>query len=252
MHKYSVRKDERDIRDRFYRSPFTAQTMQLPKSVDLRSYCSAVVDQGTLGSCTANAIVSGLREYIELQTLTGEKDFVELSRLFLYWHERFVEGTVDEDEGATIRTGMKVLHKIGVCPESLHPYEIDKFKEKPSEKADQEASSYRIDAYRRIVGLNGLKMALADGKPVVIGFHVYESFESEEVARTGKIPVPNVCREELLGGHAVLAVGYRDGWLGKGEVIIRNSWGSEWGDDGYCYFPYKMFDKNIVFDMWTY
>jgi C1A family cysteine protease len=170
----------------------------------------------------------------------------------LYWHERRLEGTIDQDAGATIRSGMKVLNKIGVCPERLYPYDITKFRDMPSEQAEAEAVSYRIESYRRIIGLGGVKAALAEGKPVVLGFLVYESFESDKVGRTGKVTMPDVLREQVLGGHAVLAVGYRDGWMGRGEVIIRNSWGTDWGDQGYCYFPYKMFERDIVFDLWTY
>lgn len=252
MRKYAVRKDNWDIRDLYYKSEAAIAAQKLPKAIDLRPYCSAVVDQGELGSCTANAIVSGLREYLDIRS-DGDGCCAErLSRLFLYWHERKLEGTIDQDAGATIRSGMKVLNKIGVCPERLHPYDITKFRDMPSEQAEAEAVSYRIESYRRIIGLGGVKAALAEGKPVVLGFLVYESFESDKVGRTGKVTMPDVLREQVLGGHAVLAVGYRDGWMGRGEVIIRNSWGTEWGDQGYCYFPYKMFERDIVFDLWTY
>ncbi|WP_409345487.1 C1 family peptidase [Paenibacillus sp. MBLB4367] len=252
MRKYAVRKDGWDMRDLYYQSAAGVSSRLLPKRIDLRPYCSEVVDQEELGSCTANAIVSGLREYMEMRSLAESGDFRRLSRLFLYWHERRLEGTINQDAGATIRSGMKVLHTIGVCPEDDYPYDISRFREQPSVKAEEEAAAYRIDGYRRIIGLAGLKAALAEGKPAVVGFLVYESFESERTARTGKLKMPDVLREQVLGGHAVLAVGYRDGLMGSGAVIIRNSWGPDWGDKGYCYFPYKMFERDIVFDIWTY
>ncbi|MBL0388393.1 C1 family peptidase [Tumebacillus sp. ITR2] len=223
----------------------------LPKAVDLRDKCSPVVDQGQLGSCTANAMASGLREYLLLRS---GQPFTPLSRLFLYWHEREMEGSLNEDAGAQIRDGMKVLNKVGVCPEADYPYAIDHFKDKPTSQAEKDAALYRIGEYHRIASLSLLKAALAQGLPVVIGFAVYDSFESKEVAATGIVPMPDAETEQMLGGHAVLAVGYDDE---GGHVIIRNSWGEGWGDEGNCYFPYEMWDYNhilqspIVFDMWT-
>lgn len=224
---------------------------ELPKSVDLRGQLSPVVDQGRLGSCTANAIVSGLREYLLLQS---RNTFQRLSRLFLYWHERELEGRIQEDSGAYIRDGMKVLQKLGVCPETDFPYDPRHFIDKPTEQAEIDAKAYTIADYHRIHDLLGLKAALAEELPVVVGLQIYESFESEEVAHTGKVPVPKKTKERLLGGHAMLAVGYKDrgNSPGQGQVIVRNSWGEGWGDQGYCYIPYTIFkDSSIVLDMWT-
>lgn len=245
MRKYTVKKDTRDLRDSHFRSTKYASPKELPNNIDLRDKMSPVVDQGQLGSCTANAIVSGLREYIELQTT---RSLTRLSRLYLYWHERELEGTVNEDSGAMLRDGMKVLNKLGVCPETDYPYDIREFRQQPTIQAEADAGSFRINEYHRILDLEHLKSAVAEGLPVVIGFMVYQSFESEQVARTGIVPLPSK-NEKVLGGHAVLAVGYDDD---KQVVIIRNSWGTGWGDRGYCYFPYRMFrGKKIVMDMWT-
>jgi C1A family cysteine protease len=245
VRKYSVKKDTRDLRDSHFRSFKYVSPKELPKSIDMRGKMSPIVDQGQLGSCTANAIASGLREYLELQ---AGQQLTRLSRLFLYWHERELEGTVNEDSGAMLRDGMKVLNKLGVCPEPDFPYDINQFRQKPSPQAEADAVNFRINEYHRILDLAALKSALAEGLPVVIGFTVYESFESEKVARTGIVPIPDK-KEQVLGGHAVLAVGYDDD---KQLVIIRNSWGSSWGDQGYCYFPYGMFrGKKYIMDMWT-
>jgi C1A family cysteine protease len=249
--KYNVRPDAVDMRDKMFRAAVFNTPEKLPTAVDLRDKCSPVVDQGQLGSCTANAMASGLREYLLLRS---GQPFTRLSRLYLYWHERLIEGTLNEDAGAQIRDGMKVMQKLGVCPEADYPYEIDHFKDKPTEAAEKNAALYRIGEYHRVSSLAMLKAALAQGLPVVLGFAVYDSFETREVAATGEVPIPNPEVENMLGGHAVLAVGYDDE---KGHVIVRNSWGEGWGDGGHCYFAYEMWNYNailqapFVFDMWT-
>ena len=243
---YNLKSDPEDHRDRFYMSVTFKQEKELPKSVDLRVGCSGVVDQGDLGSCTANAIASGLREYWELQAGTNTR----LSRLWLYWKERYLEGSINEDSGAIIRDGMKVLQQMGCAREEDWPYDISKFTKVPSVKSSRNALDYKIAAYHRVVSLIDLKTALADGYPVVIGIKVYESFESGQVEATGIVPLPKR-GEKCLGGHAVLAVGYDDARRkGTGEVICRNSWGDKWGDKGYFYLPYSYF-RSYVSDMWT-
>jgi C1A family cysteine protease len=247
--KYPLKREKRDLRDYNFRSTAFISPSELPKKVDLRQHMPPIVDQGTLGSCTANAIASGLREYLLIQ---AQEEWTPLSRLYLYWHERELEGRVEEDSGAYIRDGMKVLQKQGVCPEGDFPYVITHFKDQPSPKAESDAGRYTIIDYHRIPDLYALKAALAEGLPVVIGMTVYESFESPEVAQTGKVPVPKKTRERILGGHALLAVGYQDRGISAGTVIVRNSWGTQWGDQGYCYIPYSMFrDPDCIMDMWT-
>lgn len=244
---YNLTPDPEDHRDRLYMSVTFKHEKELPKSVDLRNGCSDVVDQGELGSCTANAIASGLREYWGLQ----EGKDTRLSRLWLYWKERFLEGTIGEDSGAYIRDGMKVLQQMGCAREEDWPYIISKFTSTPSVNSSSNALTYKIAAYHRVVSLVDLKTSLADGSPVVIGIEVYESFESDQVEATGIVPLPRPS-ERCLGGHAVLAVGYQDDAkaLAKGMVICRNSWGCSWGDKGYFYLPYSYFKRHVT-DMWT-
>lgn len=244
---YKLKPDTEDLRDKVFRSTQFKTKTVLPKSVDLRSACSQVVDQGELGSCTANAIASGLREYWENQA--GKLTL--LSRLWLYWEERYLEGSVNEDAGAEIRDGMKVLQQIGCAPETDWPYNITKFTQTPPTQATTDATPFKVTEYHRVTDLTVLKAALAEGYPVVLGIDVYESFESDQVAKTGIVPLPKR-GEKLLGGHAVLAVGYKDDvmYKGRGVVICRNSWGESWGDKGYFYLPYSYFAKYVT-DMWT-
>ncbi|PRR86890.1 C1 family peptidase [Clostridium luticellarii] len=244
---YKLKPDKQDMRDKIYYSSTIKQISNLPKEADLRKYMSPIVDQGELGSCTANAIVSGLREYLEN---ISKEPYKQLSRLYLYWWERFIENTVNDDSGAYIRDGMKVLKQLGCSFENDYPYDISKFTEEPTPRAVLNGVSYTIEEYRRVKDLNTLKIALAENLPVVTGIKVYSSFESDDVADTGIVPMPDITKEQLLGGHAILAVGYNDN---KTQVIMRNSWGEDWGDKGYFYLPYKYFTdpNNYVTDMWT-
>jgi C1A family cysteine protease len=242
-HLYKLKKDVEDQRDFSFYAVKYKKIKEIPKKIDLRSSCSDVVDQGNLGSCTANAIVSGLREYLEIQNKTK---FIFLSRLFLYYEERRIENTINEDSGASLRDGMKILNKEGVCPELDDPYIIAKFKQKPSKQAYLHAKKYKIQQYSRVWDLESLKVSLAENLPVVAGIKVFSSFESVEVAKSGIVPIPKPW-EPLLGGHAVLAIGYDED---KKWVILRNSWGTSWGDNGYFYIPYKVFNF-LVMDMWT-
>lgn len=239
---FTLKKDSVDLRDYIYKAEMIKD--ELPSKVDMRAKMPPVVDQSKLGSCTTNAIVSGLRQFLQIKHCQPN---AVLSRLYLYWHEREVEGTLGSDAGAEIRTGMKLLKNIGVCPEKDFPYVISTYNDKPSADAEAHAGEHKISEYSRVTDLTMLKTALAEGYPVVFGYYVYSSFKSDEVTQTGRVPLPQE-GEELLGGHAVLAVGYDD----FHEVVIcRNSWGRTWGDHGYFYLPYDFWAYNLVDDMWT-
>lgn len=219
---------------------------RLPKSVDLRRQCSPVENQGSLGSCTANAL-AGAVEFLELKD--GVK-FEDASRLFIYFNERVLIGTVNEDSGAYIRDGIKTLVNQGVCSETSWPYDISKFTKKPPQKYYEEALDHQIISYYRIDTLRQMKACLASGFPFVFGFSVYESFESEEVARTGKVKMPKIW-ERCLGGHAVMAVGYNDNLFSQ-RFIVRNSWGEDWGMKGYFTIPYAYLkSRSLSDDFWT-
>lgn len=250
--KYGWLPDVPDHRD-FRYSAIMPTYKTLPPSVDLRNFCSPVEDQGALGSCTANALVGNL-EFLQAKSgVAGGmgwpfKGWTDLSRLFLYYNERVFEGNTSSDSGAFLRDGIKVLHNLGVCPEAAWPYDLAKFTEAPPPDCYTLAENFKISVYRRMDSLQAMRTCLAEGFPFVFGFSVYESFESEEVARTGIVQLPSAS-EHLLGGHAVMAVGYDNG---NGTFTVRNSWGPVWGQGGYFTIPYEyLVDRNLSDDFWT-
>jgi C1A family cysteine protease len=243
--RYGWTPDIPDIRDVMY-SITNIDTSALPPRTDLRELCPEVYDQGRLGSCTAHAIAASLQFDQKKQGLT---DVFLPSRLFIYYFERLIEGTVATDSGAMIRDGIKVVVKQGAPHEALWPYDIARFTLAPPKGARRDAVRHTALTYQRLTpDLAHLKSCLATGYPFVFGFSVYESFESQAVAQTGiaSLPVPG---EKMLGGHAVLAVGYDDA---SGTFLVRNSWGSGWGQQGYFTLPYAyLTTPNLSDDFWT-
>ncbi len=238
-------RDLPDHRDRYWQAPALASA-QLPASVDLRQLCPPVYDQGQLGSCTANAI-AGAVQFDEIRS--GTVPTWTPSRLFIYYNARVFEGTVGTDSGAQLRDAIKVIAAQGVCSETDWPYDISKFAEQPSADAFADAVQDRIGSYQRVVqSLAQLKTCVASGFTYVFGFTVFSSCESGDVAHTGNIPLPQPS-ESVLGGHAVVCVGYDDD---RQAFIIRNSWGAGWGDAGYGFIPYAyVLDAGLAADFWT-
>ena len=217
----------------------------MPALVDLTSGMPGVYDQGHLGSCTGNAIAAAYEYAQNHQGLP----MVTPSRLFIYYCERALEGTVSQDAGAYIRDGFKVMANRGAPKETTWPYQISRFKKKPPAKAYAEALQHQALQYLAVgQGLDMLRTCLADGFPFVFGFTVYSSFETADVARTGEVPMPSTT-EQVLGGHAVLAVGYSDV---DQRFIVRNSWGPSWGKAGYFTMPYSyVTSPKLASDFWT-
>jgi C1A family cysteine protease len=256
-----------DQRDFMYAAPL-AVLRALPPKKDLTPECPPVYDQGELGSCTANAIGAAhhfgqLKQFASQRTSAPAGDCRKAfmpSRLFIYYNERVMRGSVDQDSGAMIRDGIKSVVKQGVCPEAgpsarlktgrgVWPYEIRKFTVKPPKACYTEAMKHQVVSYQRVTQtVNQMKGCLASGYPFVFGFTVYESFETKAVAKTGKVPMPRA-GEDSLGGHAVAAVGYNDATQ---RFIVRNSWGGKWGKKGYCFMPYAyLTDPDLAADFWT-
>lgn len=244
--KYDWVRDRADARDFRYAVPAEHAAGKLPAHVDLRPLCPPVYDQGNLGACTGNAL-AGLFEF--LQGARHAPTFVP-SRLFIYYGERAIERDVRLDNGASIRDGMTLLAKKGVCPETSWPYDVAKFAVTPPSSAYGEAAHHKIGLYQRLNSPDvvALKSSLAAGFPFVFGFTVYKAFESEAVAKTGIVPMPNPS-DPILGGHAVMAVGYDDA---THALIVRNSWGPDWGQAGYFMMPYAYATSlSLASDFWT-
>lgn len=244
IQRYGWIRQHPDIRDRkmLLRAPVT-----LPLVVDLRDRMPPVWDQGDLGSCTAHGILAAAM----VAGSAGDPDAPPspmLSRLFLYYCERDIEGSVDQDSGAQIRDGFKALNRWGVPLEETWPYDVKRYAVKPDAVAYDEALSDVAVVYSAVPqDAVAMKTALAQGHPVVVGFTVYESFESDEVAKIGLVPMP-LDSEQVVGGHCVCVTGYDDS---KGVWIVRNSWGDGWGIAGYFLMPYDyLLNPDLSDDFW--
>lgn len=216
------------------------QTARLPRKVDLRPHMTSVEAQGETSSCVANA-VAGAYEYLVKQH-RGD-DAYDVSRLFIYYNARAIADDLDptegpelEDEGTLIGAAIEGLKRYGACSEETWPFEEDSVNEAPPEEAFEEAGAFLVEDVEQVpTNLDAWKAALAEGNPIVFGINLFESFDAQR--RPGMVPSPSpreVARAEH-GGHAMLCVGYSDV---DRVFIVRNSWGDEWGDGGYCYIPY--------------
>ena len=238
--KYHWVRDKIDTRDHPYQLTGATQS----NIVDLRQYCSTIEDQGNLGSCTGNAIAGAIELLHKRQNRT-----LDISRLFIYYYERMLIGTVNYDSGAYIRDGIKACYTYGAPTENLWPYNISKFKTVPPKTAIADAAKRKVTSYQRAIDFNAVIDAITSGYPVTIGFNVYSSFASSAVAKTGIMPYPNTSKEQLLGGHAVLIVGYNKN---NNTFIVRNSWGTRWGDQGYFYMPFQVIQNTkMSSDFWV-
>jgi C1A family cysteine protease len=213
-----------------------------PAKMDLRADQAPVYDQGQLGACTAFAMSKGLREH--MQRKNGERQ-VALSALFGYYETRARLGSINEDSGGTITDGMAVLKTVGAAPDDTWTYDIAKFKIKPPADSYKAAGEFKVKSVTQLAGLDDVKASLAKGNSVAFGFLVYKSMM--KTGADGKMPMP-AANEKVLGGHAVLAVGYDD--TAK-ALIVRNSWGEKFGDKGYFYMPYEFVTEENTADFWT-
>lgn len=219
--------------------------------VDLRPFLSPIENQESIGSCTAHSVM-GLIEYLQIAT---RGDYVDGSRLFLYKATRNLLQWLG-DSGAYIRETIKAVRLFGICPEQYWDYKIGAFDEEPPSFCYSFAANYKSLRYYRLKDLNEVLLTLSQGYPVAFGFTCFESLLTDQVQHTGIIPYPTL-KEKTAGGHAVLAVGFNEGEKSvngcpPNHVIIRNSWGTGWGDSqnfggGYGYLPYEYFREQEHF-----
>jgi C1A family cysteine protease len=216
----------------------------IPASVSLRASCSPVRDQGQLGSCTGFAHSAAVEYLYRIDD--DPKRSTIYSPLWMYWQARFLEESVDEDAGAFIRDGAKILANIGIPPESVWPYRADRFMDTPTKTANREASRWKVGPYYRCATLNAIKVALAHGFGVVGGFSCYSNMFTSEVDQSGDVPLPG---GGLEGGHAVQFIGYDDN---RGRLLFKNSWTEDWGDGGFGSLPYEFVQTGEADDFWAY
>ena len=237
-------------------------------------WCSPIEDQLTLGSCTAQAGV-GLLEYYERRT---HGKHIDGSKLFLYKVTRNLLGWTG-DTGAYCRTTMAAMALVGVAIEKYWMYtdSVPEFDEEPPAFVYALAQNFQGLVYNRADNVKSalpletrIKLLIAFGWPLMFGFTCYQSIWDSQTEATGEIPYPTVT-ESVIGGHAVVAVGYDNnkkiknprigGIETKGAFLIRNSWGTDWGcvppeapagtTRGYGWLPYEYLSKGLASDWWT-
>ncbi len=206
--------------------------------IDLREKCPPVYNQGQTGSCTANAWAAAY-EFLRPSWMP--------SRLFIYFCERAYENNTGNDGGAMLRDGAKALSDFGTCSENTWAFDEKMVTAQPNNESYIEALQNKIKEYQSLTNdVDTLKQCIGEGLPFVFGFTVYSSFESDAVAKTGIMPMP-LNSERVLGGHGIMGAGFDDS---KNAFIIRNSWGTDWGDGGYFYMPYDYISSKLASDFW--
>jgi len=252
VRKYGCKKDTKDERDYRFKLLPKLKLGRLPLAVDLCDVAPAlpIYNQGQLSSCTANAIARCLQFDAVKQGLADAVDIP--SRLFLYFAERDAEGTLPEDGGAMIRTGAKVSAQLGVCLEKDWSYNESLVNVKPDPACYEKALRHQTLQYYRLDNTRQeMQRCLIEGFPFAVGITLFESFESQEVAKTGIVPMPEKGEAEV-GGHAVQVVGYK---MLTGDRLLyklANSWGPDWGENGFFWLQASYLESNLANDLWTF
>ncbi|CAF1147020.1 unnamed protein product [Rotaria sordida] len=244
--KPSTRMPSKENLRQFFSDHVLYSTDQLPPKVDLRPDMTPVEDQSRIGSCSANSL-AGAYEYL-LKKVNGSN--IDMSRLFIYYNGRTKKSTAVTDKGCSMTDAIEALEEFGTCFESVWPYDITSVNVRPNDQAYEQAKDHQItEALKININLDEMKSCLAQGFPFAFGLRLYKSFD--KASKTGVVPIPNEDEQSRTehGRHALLAVGYSDQ---SRAFIVRNSWGEDWGDKGYCYIPYDyMTNSNFCFDAWT-
>lgn len=240
-----------DYRDHDSELPKSVLSLKaLPDEFDLSGGMPSIYDQLNLGSCTANAIAATV-QYQQIRQNVPEGQNVP-SRLFIYYGEREIEGTIPYDDGAMIRDGMKVVKNLGAPPESDWPYVISKFTDKPSDQAYTDALKYQTLKYARCYRTSHvLRSHIVARRPIIFGFTVFESFWNSAGAFPFVCAMPSD-NDSIDGGHATVVVGYKKSEQYGFIYKIRNSWNESWGDRGHFYMPEAyLLDRGLSDDFWT-
>ena len=246
FHKCVLCPQPEDMRD--YVFDGYVQPMDMPDFVTLRNQMPDAIDQGKLGSCTANSASS----YIQYLYRKYGIPVVIPSRLYIYYNARVLMSKTSphQDNGTTLRDTCKSIAKYGVCSEHMWEYNIRKFNTTPPLQCYKEGKLTPKIVYSAVKqDIDSLKSALILGFPIIFGMVIFSSFRSEIVGITGNVPIPKTIDETYIGSHALLIVGYDNV---KRKFIILNSWSKHWGDQGYCEVDYDyIINPYLAGDFWT-
>jgi C1A family cysteine protease len=240
FNRFKVRGTIPDWRDFIYKS----SNNPLRDVVDLRPWASPVENQLHLGSCVGQAVVGAYELLIKKNNST---DFEDLSKLFVYYNARLIEGHVDEDDGAYVRDAVKAVYTYGICAEKLWPYDTSLFSVSPTINSYEDAKLRTIKNYYKVNGLNNILDALNRDYPIVASMHVYSNFNNIEYSKDFILTMPSAA-DDLIGGHALVLVGYD---LNKKLVLCRNSFGEHWCMNGYFWVPFDYISMNFI-DNWIF
>ena len=222
---------------------FDSKSSTPKQKVDLREWDLGVEDQSSLGSCVGNAVATAYEILVKKEF--PEKS-IDLSRLFIYYNGRLLEGSETIDDGVSVKSAVKSVFHYGVCSEKLWPYDITKFDSQPTPACYRDAIGRRISKYQKVFDTTDMIGALDIGKPIVMGLYIFDGFS--DLSKADPIVKMPTDTDEYFGAHAMTIIGYD---LEKRLFLSKNSYGADWGDNGYCWIPFD-YAKHYLFDKWIF